>query len=98
MSKSRKDLLEKKTNEALQEELKFLQEKNAELEKALALAKKQIAKSTIKDYLETIFDIKLDNKILTDFIMDEDKNKFITLGRPSVIGSSKSQMRHVTPY
>lgn len=84
----------------MNEELEALKAENTRLSQELKLAKFQIAKIQIKDFLEGIFDTKLDHDILTDVLINEKNNSiaFNAVGRAKVIGSSKSQMRHVIPY
>ncbi|WP_342271935.1 hypothetical protein [Candidatus Tisiphia endosymbiont of Parasteatoda lunata] len=59
----------------------------------------QVKKSKIYDFLNSITMVDISDKILIDVIPNEQEgNKIVTLGRPPVLGSSKKQMRHVTPY
>ncbi|OZG31395.1 MULTISPECIES: hypothetical protein [Rickettsieae] len=59
----------------------------------------QVKKSKIYDFLNSITMVDISDKILIDVIPNEQEGtKIVTLGRPPVLGSSKKQMRHVTPY
>ena len=56
-------------------------------------SQKAPVKKDIRHFLEAVFGETISNKILVD--LSEDVN---TIGRPSVLGSSTKQMRHVTPF
>jgi hypothetical protein len=66
-----------------------------ELQKENALLRRQVKKTNIYKFLEGITDHKISHKALVDIQLQGDT---IMLGRPNVEGSSKKQMRHVTPY
>lgn len=75
--------------------LDSLKHENKKLEhKIKALQRAQLEKAKIYNLLENILDTGISNKVLVDITGDE----AIILGRPNVMGSSKKQMRHVTPY
>lgn len=73
---------------AIKQQLAFLRQENQKL-------KKQVKKNEIHEFLESVLDTGLSKKVLVDVDVEGD---LIVLGRPSVFGSSKKQMRHVTPY
>ncbi|WP_342260132.1 hypothetical protein [Candidatus Tisiphia endosymbiont of Metellina segmentata] len=59
----------------------------------------QVKKSRIHGFLNAVTGVNMSDKVLIDVVIDEDEgNKIVILGRPPVSGSSKKQMRHVTPY
>lgn len=82
-------------NEKESNMLALLQHENKQLgHKIKALQRAQLEKANIYNLLENILDTSISNKVLVDITGGE----AIILGRPSVMGSSKKQMRHVTPY
>lgn len=59
----------------------------------------QVKKSKIHGFLNAVTGVSMSDKVLIDVVLDtEEGNKIVILGRPPVSGSSKKQMRHVTPY
>lgn len=74
-------------------------------EKRAAKKKKQektiITKETIHEFIERIVGKGFSKHVLTDMVFkqeQEDENSLIVVGRAQVAGSSKKQMRHVTPH
>ncbi|WP_341747314.1 hypothetical protein [Candidatus Tisiphia endosymbiont of Dascillus cervinus] len=57
-------------------------------------------KPYIYNFLENLFKINMSQDALVDIIINDDidNNQIIIVGRPKILGSSKKQMRHVTPY
>lgn len=85
----------KTENKKLVETNQTLQEKLTVLETPAP----QIPKDKIHTFLEKILAQSLVPNVLTDILLStETENKFASVGRPPVEGSSKKQMRHVIPY
>jgi hypothetical protein len=59
-----------------------------------------LEKSSIVRFLSEFLDIELSNRSLVDINLQADNSEgnFSIRGRPKVMGSSKKQMRHVTPF
>lgn len=71
------------------------------LQGELKIAKSQIAKSNIINFLEQIFSLELGGKVFVDINLsdiDSKESEVFIKGRANVIGSSKKQMRHVIPH